>query len=90
VPPFDKHIFICCNRREPGHVRGCCDPTGSEALQKAFFDVALGKTAPAAATQAPAQPAPTRAAAPAQGAAQTPADAPSRLPRPGSILDIRV
>jgi hypothetical protein len=36
VPPFDKHIFICCNRREPGHVRGCCDPTGSEALQKAF------------------------------------------------------
>jgi (2Fe-2S) ferredoxin len=36
VPPFDKHIFICCNRREPGHVRGSCDPTGSEALQKAF------------------------------------------------------
>ena len=36
MPPFDKHIFICCNRREPGHVRGCCDPTGSEALQKAF------------------------------------------------------
>ena len=36
LPPFDKHIFICCNRREPGHARGCCDPTGSEALQKAF------------------------------------------------------
>jgi len=36
VPPFDKHLFICCNRREPGHVRGCCDPTGAEALQKAF------------------------------------------------------
>ena len=36
MPPFDKHLFICCNRREPGHVRGCCDPTGSEALQKAF------------------------------------------------------
>jgi (2Fe-2S) ferredoxin len=36
VPPFDKHLFICCNRREPGHVRGSCDPTGSEALQKAF------------------------------------------------------
>jgi len=36
VAPFDKHIFICCNRREPGNVRGCCDPTGSEALQKAF------------------------------------------------------
>jgi (2Fe-2S) ferredoxin len=36
VPPFDKHIFICCNRREPGHARGCCDPLGSESLQKAF------------------------------------------------------
>ena len=36
MPHFDKHIFICCNRREPGHARGCCDPTGAEALQKAF------------------------------------------------------
>jgi (2Fe-2S) ferredoxin len=36
VPPFDKHIFICCNRRDPGHVRGSCDPDGTEALQKAF------------------------------------------------------
>ena len=36
MPPFDKHIFICCNRREPGHARGCCDPTGAESLQKAF------------------------------------------------------
>lgn len=34
--PFDKHIFICCNRREAGHPRGCCDPAGEEALQKAF------------------------------------------------------
>ena len=36
MAPFDKHIFICCNRREPGHVRGSCDPQGTEALQKAF------------------------------------------------------
>jgi (2Fe-2S) ferredoxin len=36
VPPFDKHLFICCNRREPGNPKGSCDPTGSEALQKAF------------------------------------------------------
>ena len=36
MAPFDKHLFICCNRREPGHPRGCCDPSGSEALQKAF------------------------------------------------------
>jgi (2Fe-2S) ferredoxin len=39
VAPFDKHIFICCNRREEGHPRGSCDPTGSEALQKAFKKV---------------------------------------------------
>ena len=36
MPPFDKHLFICCNRREAGHPRGSCDPTGGEALQKAF------------------------------------------------------
>jgi (2Fe-2S) ferredoxin len=36
VARFDKHIFICCNQRPPGHPRGCCDPAGNEALQKAF------------------------------------------------------
>ena len=36
MPPFDQHLFICCNRREPGNARGSCDPTGSEALQQAF------------------------------------------------------
>lgn len=33
---FEHHIFVCCNRREPGHSRGCCDPEGSEALRTAF------------------------------------------------------
>jgi (2Fe-2S) ferredoxin len=33
---FTHHIFVCCNRREPGHSRGCCDPEGSEALRSAF------------------------------------------------------
>ena len=33
---FSHHIFICCNRREPGHSRGCCDVDGSEALREAF------------------------------------------------------
>ena len=33
MPPFDKHIFICCNRREPGHVRAAAaiPPVGSPA-----------------------------------------------------------
>ncbi|HYX68431.1 MAG TPA: ferredoxin [Terriglobales bacterium] len=33
---FEKHIFVCCNQREAGHPRGCCDPAGQAALQKAF------------------------------------------------------
>jgi (2Fe-2S) ferredoxin len=36
MAPFDKHIFVCCNQREPGHPRGSCDPDADDALQKAF------------------------------------------------------
>ncbi len=36
MPDFTHHIFICCNRREPEHSRGCCDPDGNEALRNAF------------------------------------------------------
>ena len=36
MPAFTHHIFICCNQREPGHSRGCCDPNGGEALRNAF------------------------------------------------------
>ena len=36
MTPFEKHLFICCNQREAGHPRGCCDPNASEWLQKAF------------------------------------------------------
>ena len=33
---FTCHLFVCCNRREPGNSRGCCDPDGSEALRERF------------------------------------------------------
>lgn len=33
---FEKHIFVCANQRPEGHPRGCCDPTGSTELQRAF------------------------------------------------------
>ena len=33
---FSHHIFICCNTREPGNPRGCCDPDRSEALRNRF------------------------------------------------------
>jgi len=36
MPKFEKHIFICGNQRPQGHPRGCCDPAGSAALQRAF------------------------------------------------------
>ncbi len=36
MPKFNCHLFVCCNRREPGHSRGCCDPEGSEALRERF------------------------------------------------------
>jgi hypothetical protein len=65
------------------------DP-GRLAAQKAFFDLALGKsTAPqAAATVAPAAAAPPSRATPrlpAEGA-----EKPQKMLRPGSLLDIRV
>ena len=36
MPPFACHLFVCCNTREPGHARGCCDPEGSESLRNLF------------------------------------------------------
>lgn len=36
MPLFTSHIFVCCNRREPGSPRGCCDPEGSESLRNCF------------------------------------------------------
>lgn len=36
MPACTHHIFVCCNRREPGNCRGCCDPDGGEALRAAF------------------------------------------------------
>ncbi|MGA2422204.1 MAG: ferredoxin [Candidatus Acidiferrum sp.] len=33
---FQKHIFVCMNKREAGHPRGCCDPTGEGELQRLF------------------------------------------------------
>ncbi len=36
MAPFARHLFICCNRREPEHPRGSCDPDAADGLQKAF------------------------------------------------------
>lgn len=73
---------------------------GRTAAQRAFFEAALGKAAPQTIqTQTIAQSAtPQRAAAPAAAQAayvqkiptSLPTEAPTRILRPGSLLDIKV
>lgn len=36
APHFDKHIFICTNRRDPGDPRGCCAERGADAVRDEF------------------------------------------------------
>lgn len=36
MPKFTSHVFVCCNHREAGHPRGCCDPDATAALRDAF------------------------------------------------------
>jgi (2Fe-2S) ferredoxin len=33
-PPFERHLFVCTNRRPDGNPKGCCASKGSEALQR--------------------------------------------------------
>jgi (2Fe-2S) ferredoxin len=33
---FERHVFVCTNRREPESARGCCSPDGKGELQKHF------------------------------------------------------
>lgn len=33
---FDKHIFICENKRPEGHPRGCCAEKGSVEIREKF------------------------------------------------------
>jgi (2Fe-2S) ferredoxin len=36
MPPFERHLFICCNQRPADHPRGSCNPDADDRLQKAF------------------------------------------------------
>jgi hypothetical protein len=82
--------------------RGGAQPAGQSAVQKAFFDAALGRAggqaSPPQQTQATAPVAPIQNRTPTYGtAARQPVQAPQpaadgeiKYRRPGSILDIRV
>jgi (2Fe-2S) ferredoxin len=36
APHFDRHIFVCTNRRDPGNPRGSCAEKGSEKVRDAL------------------------------------------------------
>ncbi len=38
MPRFVRHVFVCENRRPPGHPKGCCAEKGAEAVRAAFKD----------------------------------------------------
>jgi (2Fe-2S) ferredoxin len=35
-PPYERHLFVCTNRRPDGSPRGCCASKGGEELRLAF------------------------------------------------------
>ncbi|HVE81839.1 MAG TPA: (2Fe-2S) ferredoxin domain-containing protein [Myxococcales bacterium] len=32
-PPYQRHVFVCTNRRPDGHPKGCCATKGAEAVK---------------------------------------------------------
>jgi 1,2-phenylacetyl-CoA epoxidase catalytic subunit/(2Fe-2S) ferredoxin len=36
MPHFERHVFICTNRREAENPKGCCASKGSEAIRETF------------------------------------------------------
>jgi len=36
MPHFERHVFICTNRREPGNPKGCCAEKSSDAIREFF------------------------------------------------------
>jgi (2Fe-2S) ferredoxin len=35
-PPFERHVFVCTNRRPDGHPKGSCAEKGSEEIRALF------------------------------------------------------
>jgi (2Fe-2S) ferredoxin len=36
MPQRERYLFVCTNRREPGHEKGCCAEKGAEAIRIAL------------------------------------------------------
>ena len=39
MPPLEKHVFVCTNRREPGNPKGCCAEKDAETVRDRLKDV---------------------------------------------------
>ncbi|QFY41984.1 (2Fe-2S) ferredoxin domain-containing protein [Candidatus Methylospira mobilis] len=37
MPKPSKHVFVCVQRRQEGHPRGCCAQQGGDAVMNAFL-----------------------------------------------------
>jgi (2Fe-2S) ferredoxin len=35
-PPYERHVFVCTNRRPDGHAKGSCAQKGSEEIRALF------------------------------------------------------
>lgn len=33
-PPYQRHVFVCTNRRAEGHPKGCCASKGAEEVRE--------------------------------------------------------
>ncbi|HYV45806.1 MAG TPA: (2Fe-2S) ferredoxin domain-containing protein [Myxococcaceae bacterium] len=33
APPYQRHVFVCTNRRADGNPKGCCATKGAEAIK---------------------------------------------------------
>lgn len=36
MPHFERHVFICTNRRDAGNPKGCCASKGADKIRDAF------------------------------------------------------
>jgi len=45
MPPFERHVFVCVNERDPSNPKGCCAAKGAEEvrsrLKQLTFDAGL-------------------------------------------------
>ena len=35
-PHYERHVFVCTNRRDPGNPKGCCADKGADAVRDEF------------------------------------------------------